>query len=73
MSSVTAVCKALFYAWCLHKCFWKSVCKLNIFGDYFFFRYFDDIDDEMDPEIEEAFEKFCLESEDKRKQWDVTY
>ncbi|XP_054253454.1 polyadenylate-binding protein-interacting protein 1 [Indicator indicator] len=30
--------------------------------------YFDDIDDEMDPEIEEAFEKFCLESEHKRKQ-----
>ncbi|XP_030048964.1 polyadenylate-binding protein-interacting protein 1 isoform X1 [Microcaecilia unicolor] len=30
--------------------------------------YFDDIDDEMDPEIEEAFEKFCLESERKRKQ-----
>ncbi|XP_064410506.1 polyadenylate-binding protein-interacting protein 1 isoform X2 [Latimeria chalumnae] len=30
--------------------------------------YFDDDDDEMDPEIEEAFEKFCLESERKRKQ-----
>ncbi|KFQ37315.1 Polyadenylate-binding protein-interacting protein 1, partial [Merops nubicus] len=30
--------------------------------------YFDDIDDEMDPEIEEAFEKFCLESERKKKQ-----
>ncbi|KFO94612.1 Polyadenylate-binding protein-interacting protein 1, partial [Buceros rhinoceros silvestris] len=30
--------------------------------------YFDDVDDEMDPEIEEAFEKFCLESEHKRKQ-----
>ncbi|KAK2521171.1 Paip1 [Columba guinea] len=30
--------------------------------------YFDDIDDEMDPEIEEAFEKFCIESEHKRKQ-----
>ncbi|XP_050802998.1 polyadenylate-binding protein-interacting protein 1 isoform X3 [Gopherus flavomarginatus] len=30
--------------------------------------YFDDIDDEMDPEIEEAYEKFCLESERKRKQ-----
>ncbi|NXL02670.1 PAIP1 protein, partial [Mesembrinibis cayennensis] len=30
--------------------------------------YFDDIDDEMDPEIEEAYEKFCLESEHKRKQ-----
>uniref|UniRef100_A0A8B9W8A0 Polyadenylate-binding protein-interacting protein 1 n=1 Tax=Bos mutus grunniens TaxID=30521 RepID=A0A8B9W8A0_BOSMU len=28
----------------------------------------DDIDDEMDPEIEEAYEKFCLESERKRKQ-----
>lgn len=28
----------------------------------------DDEDDEMDPEIEEAFEKFCLESEMKRKQ-----
>lgn len=25
----------------------------------------------MDPEIEEAFEKFCLESEMKRKQWAV--
>ncbi|XP_007430527.1 polyadenylate-binding protein-interacting protein 1 [Python bivittatus] len=35
-------------------------------------QYFDDEDDdaedEMDPEIEEAFEKFCLESERKRKQ-----
>ncbi|NXQ27688.1 PAIP1 protein, partial [Alaudala cheleensis] len=30
--------------------------------------YFDEIDDEMDPEIEEAYEKFCLESEHKRKQ-----
>lgn len=30
--------------------------------------YLDDIDDEMDPEIEEAYEKFCLESERKRKQ-----
>ncbi|KAM9213379.1 polyadenylate-binding protein-interacting protein 1 isoform 2-T3 [Leptosomus discolor] len=30
--------------------------------------YFDYIDDEMDPEIEEAYEKFCLESEHKRKQ-----
>ncbi|XP_019373440.1 PREDICTED: polyadenylate-binding protein-interacting protein 1 isoform X1 [Gavialis gangeticus] len=30
--------------------------------------YFDDMDDEMDPEIEEAYEKFCLESERKRKQ-----
>ncbi|XP_060092018.1 polyadenylate-binding protein-interacting protein 1 [Heteronotia binoei] len=31
--------------------------------------YFDDDDDEeMDPEIEEAYEKFCLESECKRKQ-----
>ncbi|EHB04699.1 Polyadenylate-binding protein-interacting protein 1 [Heterocephalus glaber] len=30
--------------------------------------YLDDIDDEMDPEIEEAYEKFCLESEHKRKQ-----
>lgn len=35
--------------------------------------YFDDIDDEMDPEIEEAYEKFCIESEHKRKQWDVTH
>lgn len=35
---------------------------------YFFHRYLDDIDDEMDPEIEEAYEKFCLESERKRKQ-----
>ncbi|XP_036386053.1 polyadenylate-binding protein-interacting protein 1-like [Megalops cyprinoides] len=26
-----------------------------------------DVEDEMDPEIEEAFEKFCLESEKKRK------
>ncbi len=24
-------------------------------------------EDEMDPEIEEAFEKFCMESEAKRK------
>lgn len=38
-----------------------------------FFRYFDYIDDEMDPEIEEAFEKFCLESEHKRKQWEVAH
>ncbi|EOA96073.1 Polyadenylate-binding protein-interacting protein 1, partial [Anas platyrhynchos] len=30
--------------------------------------YFDDIDDEMDPEIEEAYEKFCLESEHERKE-----
>ncbi|KAM5212488.1 calcium-binding and coiled-coil domain-containing protein 2 isoform 2-T4 [Hipposideros larvatus] len=30
--------------------------------------YLDDIDDEMDPEIEEAYEKFCLESEHKQKQ-----
>ncbi|KFP34476.1 Polyadenylate-binding protein-interacting protein 1 [Colius striatus] len=30
--------------------------------------YFDYIDEEMDPEIEEAYEKFCLESEHKRKQ-----
>ncbi|KFV12360.1 Polyadenylate-binding protein-interacting protein 1 [Pterocles gutturalis] len=30
--------------------------------------YLDDIDDEMDPEIEEAYEKFCQESEHKRKQ-----
>lgn len=27
--------------------------------------YLDDIDDEMDPEIEEVYEKFCLESECK--------
>ncbi|KFQ53383.1 Polyadenylate-binding protein-interacting protein 1, partial [Pelecanus crispus] len=31
-------------------------------------QYFDDIDDEMDPEIEEAYEKFCLESEHKQRQ-----
>uniref|UniRef100_A0A8C5LGN0 Polyadenylate-binding protein-interacting protein 1 n=1 Tax=Jaculus jaculus TaxID=51337 RepID=A0A8C5LGN0_JACJA len=30
--------------------------------------YLDDIDDEMDPEIEEVYEKFCLESERKQKQ-----
>ncbi|XP_027302756.3 polyadenylate-binding protein-interacting protein 1 isoform X1 [Anas platyrhynchos] len=30
--------------------------------------YFDDMDDEMDPEIEEAYEKFCLESEHERKE-----
>ncbi|KGL89631.1 Polyadenylate-binding protein-interacting protein 1 [Charadrius vociferus] len=30
-------------------------------------QYFDDLDDKMDPEIEEAYEKFCLESEHKRK------
>jgi len=35
---------------------------------FFLIRYFDDIDDEMDPEIEEAYEKFCLESEYKRRQ-----
>ncbi len=27
-------------------------------------------EDEMDPEIEEAFEKFCMESEAKRKKWE---
>ncbi|KAM6037306.1 polyadenylate-binding protein-interacting protein 1-like [Chlamydotis macqueenii] len=38
-------------------------------GDHVvFFRYFDDLDDKMDPEIEEAYEKFCLESEHNRKQ-----
>ncbi|XP_040434691.1 polyadenylate-binding protein-interacting protein 1-like isoform X1 [Falco naumanni] len=31
-------------------------------------QYFDDLDDQMDPEIEEAYEKFCLESEHKREQ-----
>uniref|UniRef100_A0A8C5P4M4 Polyadenylate-binding protein-interacting protein 1 n=1 Tax=Jaculus jaculus TaxID=51337 RepID=A0A8C5P4M4_JACJA len=31
-------------------------------------RYLDDIDDEMNPEIEEVYEKFCLESEHKQKQ-----
>ncbi|NXT66581.1 PAIP1 protein, partial [Chaetops frenatus] len=31
-------------------------------------QYFDDLDNKMDPEIEEAYEKFCLESEHKRKQ-----
>ncbi|XP_077203191.1 polyadenylate-binding protein-interacting protein 1 isoform X2 [Paroedura picta] len=30
--------------------------------------YYDEDEDEMDPEIEEAYEKFCLESERKRKQ-----
>uniref|UniRef100_A0A8C5LBY5 Polyadenylate-binding protein-interacting protein 1 n=1 Tax=Jaculus jaculus TaxID=51337 RepID=A0A8C5LBY5_JACJA len=30
--------------------------------------YLDDIDDKMDPEIEEAYETFCLESEPKQKQ-----
>ncbi|XP_064258654.1 polyadenylate-binding protein-interacting protein 1-like isoform X2 [Passer domesticus] len=30
--------------------------------------YFHDLDNKMDPEIEEAYEKFCLESEHKRKQ-----
>ncbi|EHB05042.1 Polyadenylate-binding protein-interacting protein 1 [Heterocephalus glaber] len=30
--------------------------------------YLDDIDDEIDPEIQEAYEKFCLESEHKQKQ-----
>ncbi|XP_047448644.1 polyadenylate-binding protein-interacting protein 1 [Mugil cephalus] len=29
---------------------------------------YDDFEDEMDPEIEEAFESFCLESERKRQQ-----
>uniref|UniRef100_A0A5F9DJ30 Polyadenylate-binding protein-interacting protein 1 n=1 Tax=Oryctolagus cuniculus TaxID=9986 RepID=A0A5F9DJ30_RABIT len=38
------------------------ICKFS------FERYLHDIDDEMDPEIEEAYEKFCLESERKRKQ-----
>lgn len=28
-----------------------------------------DFEDEMEPEIEEAFEHFCLESERKRQQW----
>ncbi|XP_039945049.1 polyadenylate-binding protein-interacting protein 1-like isoform X2 [Hirundo rustica] len=31
-------------------------------------QYFNDLDNKMDPEIEEAYEKFCLESERKRKQ-----
>ncbi|XP_058718185.1 polyadenylate-binding protein-interacting protein 1-like isoform X2 [Poecile atricapillus] len=31
-------------------------------------QYFHDLDNKMDPEIEEAYEKFCLESEHKRKQ-----
>ncbi|NXI24885.1 PAIP1 protein, partial [Sterrhoptilus dennistouni] len=31
-------------------------------------QYFNDLDNKMDPEIEEAYEKFCLESEHKRKQ-----
>ncbi|XP_075302612.1 polyadenylate-binding protein-interacting protein 1-like [Opisthocomus hoazin] len=31
-------------------------------------QYFDDLDDKMDPEIEAAYEKFCLESEHKRNQ-----
>jgi hypothetical protein len=44
----------------------KTLNLWIIFG--FFYRYLDDIDDEMDPEIEEAYEKFCLESERKRKQ-----
>lgn len=30
--------------------------------------YSDDIDDEMDPETEEVYEKFCLKSEYKQKQ-----
>ncbi|KAM4708398.1 polyadenylate-binding protein-interacting protein 1 isoform 1-T1 [Discoglossus pictus] len=29
---------------------------------------FDDDDDQMDPEMEEAYEKFCMESESKKKQ-----
>ncbi len=28
-------------------------------------------EDEMDPEIEEAFEKFCMESDAKRKKLDL--
>ncbi|OCU02556.1 polyadenylate-binding protein-interacting protein 1-like [Xenopus laevis] len=36
-------------------------------GDPYFEDY-DDDDDEMDPEMEEAYEKFCLESERKKKQ-----
>ncbi|XP_027526347.1 polyadenylate-binding protein-interacting protein 1-like isoform X2 [Neopelma chrysocephalum] len=31
-------------------------------------QYFNDLDNKMDPEIEEAYEKFCLESEHERKQ-----
>ncbi|XP_041331765.1 polyadenylate-binding protein-interacting protein 1-like isoform X2 [Pyrgilauda ruficollis] len=31
-------------------------------------QYFHDLDNKMDPEIEEAYEKFCLESEHKIKQ-----
>ncbi|KAJ7428319.1 Polyadenylate-binding protein-interacting protein 1 [Pitangus sulphuratus] len=30
-------------------------------------QYFNDLDNKMDPEIEEAYEKFCLESEHERK------
>ena len=33
----------------------------------FLYYSFDSDDEEMDPEIEEAFEKFCLESERKKK------
>ena len=38
-----------------------------------FYRFEEEEDDEMDPEIEEAFENFCLESEKERakRQWDT--
>lgn len=33
------------------------------------FKRYEDSEDEMEPEMEEAFESFCLESERKRQQW----
>ncbi|XP_061754038.1 polyadenylate-binding protein-interacting protein 1 [Nerophis ophidion] len=41
--------------------YFHDVCEENENDEY-------DSDNEMDPEIEEAFEKFCLESERKRQQ-----
>ncbi|XP_054630742.1 polyadenylate-binding protein-interacting protein 1 [Dunckerocampus dactyliophorus] len=41
--------------------YFHDLCEENENDEY-------DFDDEMDPEIEEAFENFCLESERKRQQ-----
>lgn len=48
-----------------HICLFKDLKKVN---DWFccFHRF--DSEDEMEPEIEEAYETFCLEAEMRRKQ-----
>lgn len=46
----------------------KSPCKYISFHCYF---CFSDDEEEMDPEIEEAFERFCMESDARRKKWET--